>query len=107
MCIHIDRLFDFHYTHMYDEMRRKSSATHPMRSNQRMETLMDTKLDEIVPCRTHLLSIVAAFSALVLSITVAQPGAADRLMIERGKHLVALAGAWTAVSPATASSTPT
>ena len=67
---------------------------------------MDTKIDEIVPCRTHLLSIVAAFAALVLSITVAQPGAADRRVIELGKHLIARADAWTAISSATASSTP-
>jgi hypothetical protein len=67
---------------------------------------MDTKIDEIVPCRTHLLSIVAAFAVLVMSITIAQPGAADRHLIERGKHLIALAGAWTAVSAATASGTP-
>ena len=66
---------------------------------------MDTKIAEIVPCRTHLLGIVAAVAALVLSITVAQPGAADRHLIERGKHLVALAGAWAAISPATASGT--
>jgi hypothetical protein len=67
---------------------------------------MDTKIAEIVPCRTHLLGIVAAVAALVLSITVAQPGAADRHLIERGKHLIAVGGAWTAISPATASSTP-
>jgi mono/diheme cytochrome c family protein len=45
-----------------------------------------------VPSRTGLLSIVAAFAFLVLSITVANPGAADRQMIERGKYLVTLGG---------------
>jgi mono/diheme cytochrome c family protein len=45
-----------------------------------------------VPSRTGLLSIVAAFAFLVLSITVANPGPADRQVIERGKYLVTLGG---------------
>jgi mono/diheme cytochrome c family protein len=43
-----------------------------------------------VPSRTGLLSIVAAIAGLVLSVTIAHPGAADQKMIERGKYLVTL-----------------
>jgi mono/diheme cytochrome c family protein len=45
-----------------------------------------------VPSRAGLLSIVAAIAGLILSVTVAHPGAADRHVIERGKYLVTLGG---------------
>src|SRR5262245_38553978 len=52
-----------------------------------------------VPSRTGLLSIVAAIAGLVLSITIAHPGAADQKMIERGKYLVTLGGYMDCHSP--------
>ena len=45
-----------------------------------------------VPSRTGLLSIVAAIAGLVLSVTIAHPGPADRQLIERGRYLVTLGG---------------
>jgi hypothetical protein len=41
-----------------------------------------------IPSRHALLSIIGALAALVLSLTLASPGRADRQLIERGTELV-------------------
>jgi hypothetical protein len=41
-----------------------------------------------IPSRRALLSIIGAFAGLVVGLTLASPGRADRLLIERGMELV-------------------
>jgi hypothetical protein len=43
-----------------------------------------------IPSRGALLSIVGAFAGLVVGLTAASPGPADRQLIERGRYLVTL-----------------
>jgi hypothetical protein len=44
-----------------------------------------------VPSRRALLSIIGALAVLVLGLTLASPGRADRQLIERGAELMSLA----------------
>ena len=44
----------------------------------------------VIPSRRALLSIIGAFAVLVVGLTVASPGRADRQLIERGMQLVTL-----------------
>ena len=45
-----------------------------------------------IPSRRALLSIIGAFAGLVVGLTLASPGRADRQLIERGMELVTPGG---------------